>query len=454
MNKYSIENFIDFCDELQINDIATEGLKDVGKSMWEAIKRIFRKIVTWFQNILRSINYFKNATLDDQLNKDLVTVLKIAQPKTELNFNWINYYYKMAAVIGKGSNGQHNVPGMVFGDVSMFGNINGNITTVEDQIKRCVYDIDSSLKAAEESSAKKRIDANEYKNENMVTIPMAQITSDLNKSYSKATAAETNLSKLENACTKLAVNTKGKELVSKAHVFYQKLSQYYRFRIELLSKFLNYAKASLKGTISNVKDAVNSKDRLRTNFKPSINQKMTFKSKAQVDEILDLYTQAINAKTYEEYKPIYTKLTNLLKIEGCCIERITKVSDISIQIVYVKEGISYPIGNQKLYHHSYGATDIKELEPRWKTANNVLYATPRVYFHIGIPLNRYANKLTKDNTNNTLFTPTIKIDKVFVDKELSRTACYVETTKPIPVKPVDYSEWEKTKDVELGFDTK
>ena len=63
-----------------------------------------------------------------------------------------------------------------------------------------------------------------------------------------------------------------------------------------------------------------------------------------------------------------------------------------------------------------------------------------------------ADILKVDSNNKTnLYTPSIKIDKVFVDKELSRTACYVETTKPIPVKPVDYSQWEKVKDVELGL---
>ena len=449
MDEYVIESLINFCDDMLINnDIATEGVKEIGKSVWEGIKRIFRKIVNWFQNIIRSINYFKNATLDSDLNKDLVEVLKISQPKTELNFQWVTYYYKLANNLQTNNNGEHEILGTAMGEASgLFGL--PHATTIEDQIKRCVYDIDSSLKAAEESPAKKRIDANEYKNENLVTIPLGQITSDLKKSYSSSVKAENELSRIDNASTKLMTFTKGKELVSKAHVFYSKLSQYYKFRIDILSKFLNYAKASLKGTVANVKDRLGKDNRIKTNYKPSWKISIKLKSKAEVDDIMQTYEKAKSAQTYQEYLPLYKKLASIFKCDGP-ISGINKESDNQITAMLTKEGVSYPIGNQKLYHHSMSITPIKELIPRWKTNTGVLFPTPRVYFHINVPLNRYSHKLDSNNKTN-LYTPSIKIDKVFVDKELSRTACYVETNKPIPVKPVDYSQWEKVKDVELGL---
>lgn len=453
MNVYTIESLISFCDEFQENEIATEGVKELGKSIWEGIKRIFRKIVNWFANIIRSVNYFKNATLDSQLNSDLVEVLKIAQPKTELNFGWLNLYYKLATAIPTDNNGTHSVAGDVFGEakvrMSWFSEPESHITTIEEQIERSVYDIDGCLKASGESEPMKRITANEYKNSNMVTIPLGQITSDLKRSHTGSTRAENELSRIDNASTKLLTFTKGKELVTKAHVFYQKLSQFYRFRIDLLSKFLNYAKASLGGTINNMKDRFGNVDKLRTNFNSSLKATFKARSKQEIDDIMETYNKARNAETYEEYLPYYKKLADTFKVKGA-IENLTKISDNVLAIIYNKEGSEYPIGNQKLYHHSYETWEIKELKPFWTTPSGVLFPTPRIYFHVGAPLNRYAHGL-KDDNDGTIYTPTVNINKVFVDKELSRTACYVETTKPIPVKPVDFSEWKNAKDVEVGF---
>lgn len=443
----TLESFINFCDDMEIHSIATEGIKDIGKSIWESVKRIFRKIVTWFGNIIRNVNYFKNATLDSQLNKDLIEVLKIAQPKTELNFGWITYYYKLASMIPKNENSDHKIAGDMMGEAKYWGM--SSTTTIEDQIKRSVYDIDECLTAAQNCDAKKRLDANEYKNSQTVTIPLGQINSDLKRCHSKSTSAENELSRIENASTKLAEHTKGKELVTKAHIFYQKLSQFYKFRIELLSKFFNYAKASLKGLTNNIKDKHYKNNKLRTDFRPSNKVKFVFKSN-EVKEILNVYEKAKSAPTYKEYLPYYKTLSQKFKCNGA-ISGIQKVSDNTIIASVNKEGEQYPLAGQSLYHHSYMSGNIKQLEPRWSTPAGVLFPTPRVYFHVGVPLNRMSYKLSKDD-DDKLYTPTIKIDKVYVDKELSRTACYVVTDKPIPVKHVEYSKWERDKDIKLGFD--
>ena len=59
MNAYTLESFINFCDDMQIAEESVN-LKDIGKIIGITIKNIFNRIITWFRNILVSINYFKN----------------------------------------------------------------------------------------------------------------------------------------------------------------------------------------------------------------------------------------------------------------------------------------------------------------------------------------------------------------------------------------------------------
>ena len=128
MREFACEGFYSFA--YGSDDVATEGIKSLGKSIWITIKNVFKRIITWFKNILLNVNYFKNAELDEKMNKDLLTVLKLAQPRTEDNYKVLVKYYNTFKKMGGDLNRKFNgsVTGVaVSGNpiaVSMFGMTN------------------------------------------------------------------------------------------------------------------------------------------------------------------------------------------------------------------------------------------------------------------------------------------------------------------------------------------
>jgi hypothetical protein len=138
--------------------IAEEGSGNIGKSIWITIKNIFRKIVTWFKNLLLNINYFKNAQLDEQLNKDLISVLQVSQPRTELNFNVLQKFYTNYSrfkplntqIDGKYTGIMYQNPRNPFDN-------SGRITDLQTEIEKSINDIDDATDAAKKSSEYERI---------------------------------------------------------------------------------------------------------------------------------------------------------------------------------------------------------------------------------------------------------------------------------------------------------
>lgn len=457
MREFACEGFYSFA--YGSDDVATEGIKSLGKSIWITIKNVFKRIITWFKNILLNVNYFKNAELDEKMNKDLLTVLKLAQPRTEDNYKVLVKYYntfkKMGGDLNRKFNG--NVTGVaVSGNpiaVSMFG-----MTNLTDEINKSISDLDDSMNAARNSEEYKRIEESKYDNKNLKIIPLSNIIPDMKNSQSACVQYNGHVEKLEH----LVSGVDNPDSVTKRIiVLLNKVVSYYTFRINLLTKYFTKAKASLKGTLNNIKGKDDEDAKSRTTTKAG---KLALKLTLTPDkskEVKEEYEACKNSESYSEYKPHYDKLTSLLNLQGANIEGITFSGNVAlVQAVKHKEE-KIPVKGRTLYHTSTGNRDLTELTPSFKTASGVLFPEPRVYVHIGVPLNRYGNKAVDEGSG--LFTReeisyvvVDNITEVYRDPEMGRTASYIKTTKPIKVKKLDINKFNSDRDqnIDLSFSKK
>lgn len=153
---------------------------------------------------------------------------------------------------------------------------------------------------------------------------------------------------------------------------------------------------------------------------------------------------------YAKYKRAFNSLCKACHIvpDGTIITKYklskSKEEDkniLEVSYAYNTKAITLPAGT-KLYHQTV-VKGIKELIPRWKLRgkndSGYLCDKPRVYLTISKSIPRIStdNKLnTRLYSYEVITTPT----KVFVDPllpDVFQKAVYVETTDPIPVRPVD-----------------
>lgn len=162
---------------------------------------------------------------------------------------------------------------------------------------------------------------------------------------------------------------------------------------------------------------------------------------------------------YAKYKRAFNSLCKACHIvpDGTIITKykLTKSKEedkntLEVSYSYNTKAITLPAGT-KLYHQTV-VKGIKELIPRWKlrgkNEGGYLCDKPRVY----LTMSKSLPRISTDNKLNTrlyqyevVTTPT----KVFVDPllpDVFQKAVYVESTTPIPVKPVEKSDVEKVLD--------
>ena len=443
----TIDSLLQFIDT-EPDSIVTEGLKDVGKSVMQKIKNLWARICIWFKNLLRNINYFKNAQLDPQMNKDLVKVLNVVQARTELNFKLIPLFYSVAKMV-KNTN---TIDGGSFGVMS--GNERSlRDTNIENEIDKCVTDLEESLNAAKKLEEYKRIMEDTYSNNNLQTIPLGNITSDVKKSESYLTRFNNELNSISITYEKMQAIPALKRVSSKMVVFLRKAIEYYTFRITLLTKYLNKAKLSLKGMVNNIKNRKNDEftTKKRTKYStPTMKKIMCTSGKQQ--QLKEIYITCRTTRDYNEYKKNYNELIRLTGVPANCnIESMQfNTLDNSVIIIYVKNHfVKIPVGGRKLYHQSHH-TNITELTPRWKTGNGVLFPEPRVYAHLNIALDRHGNMIGRNDSNTYVGYQHVyelqdHIDYVYLDPEMGRTATYIVSDRPIRVKEISRDKFDINK---------
>ena len=457
--EFAIESFISFCDDMMITE---EGFNEIKDKVWTGIKNVWAKIVTWFKNMLLNVNRFKNATLDSTQNSDMVKILKMSQVGTERYFNLLNSYYKSSNSLSK-YDGEHMISKLDMGESQEPGFFHPEIhTSIEDQAEKISTEIRNALDSTKNSSEYKRFTENSYDNKDMKTIPLGNITSELQLCNKMSTKFQGELTNMEKCDKKVLEHRKGAKLVDLMHRFLNQVVQYYTFRINILTKFFINAKASLKGTINNIKESINDRESVKTNRKPSmfmITKPVLLGN--NFGKVKKLYADALGAQTYEEYAPIYKKLIGFLKCPGYIVEECKfNAGSKSCVLKLIKDSTSkMPISpTQKLFHsfenegkcvrgRGQMPSNLSELTPSWKTASGGLFPEPRVYFHLNVPRNRYSGSKNMGG----VYVPKTNPSEVYVDKELGSTAVFVKTTKPIPVKKIDLEEFKKNMDVKLGL---
>lgn len=442
------------------SEIATEGIKEIGAGIWKVIQNLLKKIIAWFKRILLNANYFKNAELDEQLSKDLIHVLKLCQPRTERNFGVIQNFYKYLSLLKNlGSENAYDANlgpvGIKLGVVSSNPMSSVAYTNLSDEIEKCYTDITDSIEATKRSEQFKRIQEDAYENKIIKQIPLGFITNDMKDSQKNSTKYEIELGKIENNVKKL--KTTGREVhsvITDMASLLRKIVDYYTFRINLLSKYFEKAKASLKGTLNNIKDIKKKEGKSKTDTKPKIGIMKTklFSSPDAAKEVAELYENARRAKTYEEYKEYHDKLSSILKSGNNIIFGVI-ASGLTVQWSEVKDSREkIPVEGRSLYHN--GRAGLKELRPTWCTAFGELFPTPRVYVHIGVPLSRFGNKVNDTHSLagiGSTYQITENIKTVYRDPEMGRTAAYIETTKPISIKLIANQQNDEEFDIDFSF---
>jgi len=446
-NEFAIEAFIDYCDNMMIVNEAIN-VKQIGKSIYEGIRKIFNKISRWFKNLLLNVNYFKNAHLSAKMNSDILKVLQMSQARTEAFFKILPELYKSMSTKGTVDD-KTKIEGYNVGIIGPSKEVRA--TTFKDQVHRLSTDIVNNMEAAKNSDEYKRLMKDEYTDE-AKPIPLTNIIPDMKN-------CQKNLSQMEDELTKISnievdeKNTEAVKTLNQVTTFIKHVINYYNFRIQFLSKYFKAAKASLMGMRNNMKEASTHDNRTTTSFKAKKTFNVKVSSEEMKNKIKQLYQDALKAETYAEYKPMYDELVKLLKIKPYTIRRLDFSAPLAIGVTVIDESNSeIPLAKgQKLYHTSPNKFAVNAITPKWTASHGALYPAPRAYFHTTIPLDRHGNRADSEYGGH-VYELAMQPDKIYADREIGLTAIYVVSEKPVPVKRIDYKEWKKLNDINLGIE--
>lgn len=408
------------------------------------------KLHTWLSKMNSNLNVFRNAKLDPQQNKDLMQVLNMAQPRTELNFSIISRFYKQLSLTRQLD---RTIDGKAFG-MRSGPDVAGRQTNLKNEIQKSIVDLKAALSSAQSSEQYKRLKSNSYKNEKMEFIPLSGISTDMKRTRENVSKYA---SLMDDFNKKIAGMKHIDETTKRMVVFLNYVNRYYSFRVSLLSMYFARAKASLRGTIRNVQTKGDQKYQTHDNTQLS---KATWTTKlmkpSAAKELKENYEQALKAETYQKYKPYYDKVMNALGLHGQILRKLQVDTTLGKVKAYsvVTNVQKVNVGDKGLYHTAAaGVPHLTHLTPSYCGRDGYLFPEPRVYFHIGVPLNRCSNMI-KEGSGETVYTPAGKITgTIWKDAELGGTAVYVTTTQDIPVKSIDAiaKQQKDSEDIDVDF---
>ena len=473
---YENDNIIRMVDDIfnEDNIITEANLKDIGKSVWSAIVRIFRTIRTAFQNLLTNVNYFKNSEMDEQQNKDLLYVLKTIDLKALNKYQeYLPMYFRI----------MHKFGNDVTADFQsvVVGELTGGVTDFEFEIQKGVTDIEESLEAGKSSEEYKRIQQDDYKNEKMTKVPLSNIIPDMKDSNSKLTKFINELEKQSSFNDKITEENKdAKALSGKMITYLRKLVEYFKFRISLLQHYFKSAKASIDAVKNNIKEKKAGENKSDQKFSSGLKnvrrKNVTIKDVAAFKESQKKLKEYNSNLEFDKYKEEYKKFTSLLGVsntDGVIIINLDEESGKAQIATTSNKYEKINVGTRKLYHHSAEAEGSavdqnilsKGLKPNALGNKSGLlgltlyYPEPRVYIHLSIPRTPGNNKVGNDRTlfgyvkdfgkENTGCVYEIEGNHdVYRDPEYSGTAAFIISDKPIKCKRVDMDKWYKDHEVE------
>lgn len=442
---FTIESYIQFCDNY---DIADEGLQDIAraaKKAWENIRGVFNKIRTFVKSLSHNVNYFKNATLPKKLSEDIQLLLQNLAPRRE----YINKLFPllMSAATKK----------LVLNDHLS----NDPMRDFEGQIKMSIHDVHVSVKDAIDSVAYKRLQSMDYDFTQMEKIP-------LNSVVSKMKQLEMDITSYENMIRKVNINIENpkdeqeKSISSKLKKLYNALIINMELRCRLLLIYFKKAKASLKGTLNNIKNrktklavsrdytANKNKFKQHTKFYKKDLSEFEFKKFKELDAKISALNNELDK--YDEYVECVKEICTLMGISWSKDKVVLYDSPnknpgkVKFSCINDKGRVRKLLDNTKLYHTSTDP-NLKQLTPRYYFHSGDLlrrlWPTPRVYFAIGTPISNDGNV----GRDKTLYTPKNPITDVYIDEEMGGTAVYVKSDNPIQITKEDFEN--ATKNIEL-----
>jgi hypothetical protein len=284
-------------------------------------------------------------------------------------------------------------------------------------------------------------------------IPLTAITKDMKQSQTQSTNIQNQLDKLENLVSRMGDNLD--KTTKTMIVFLRKASSYFTFRISLLTIYFKKAKASIQGTINNIKEKNNDEFRSKsgTNNLYVTTRSLNISDPNKIAHIEELWSTCANTRFYnEEYKPAYDELSTLLNAKGDTLVPPLRVIGSTVSFRTVKNpNEKINVKGRTLYHTVMGQLVGSYIYPSFRTASGELFPEPRIYVHASVPLNRYANK--PDGNHHRPYVIDEPISEAYRDPEMGRTAMFIKTDHPIKAKEIDIDQFTKdTKDkVDLSF---
>lgn len=438
MDTFQVESFLAYMEN-DYDPIAEESIMDSLQQAKEKLSQIMDGLGNKFSELLGVLNNLKEAKLDKQQNDDMIEVLRVSQPRTDINFNAIRKQC-FSVRTEKDATKQSQVFSVKTGGTPG----KSHATSVEHEVEKSLIDTDESMKAAKRSDAYKRLRHGQYSGKEFETIPISKIAPDLQNSARQLNIFRKSYKALQNELTRLRKEDAPK-VARKIELFFKKVIEYFSFRISILQTYISRAKLSVKGVKDNI--VRSSKDdkpvqTLGDTKRKGIGIQVNMKSISEAEEIKKLHAEACKVQTYEEYKPIYEKLTRLLHCEGKNIEALKVVGTV---VNVVTAGDSTPevvdLNGKQLYHSSTDP-NLKVLSGRFRDAQNTLFPEPRVYMHVNFSTDRFG---AKNSSEHNVYVPVKKIEKAYRDPEMGRTAVYVISHGDIPMKKVDFEKIKENK---------
>lgn len=476
MDGYTIESFIDFCDNYQI---AEEGsLSNFAKKVWINIQTILKKLLQIFKNLLMKVNYLRTSKLPTQKSKDLLLVIQNLNPRYEVLNKTFMMVYKTASIENMQRDKEYTKRMEELKREHPDSNITIDHTNAYDElsseIEQSLDDVTSVVRDATSSSEYKRIQEDNYNNNQISEIPLSNIITAMKK-------AENSLISYEGNAKKMALaeeNPKSeaqKRAAGKCRELFSKICEAYKMQIRLLKIFFDNAKVTATAVGKNIKEKVkkeNDPNRNYANAKSMVGMlikqgavsktvKVTPEQKKRFEEFDKQITECNNKpENFEKYKKAYEEICKIAKTSPNCVliydvpggnrsGMLPAVGENEIAFMVMKDN-NKPmklLSNTKLYHTSDNG-ELKELTGRYyHTSLGIrrLWSSQRVYFSIGNAMSKDGSKFngkdpmakyegTKERSLYK-YEPVEHIDTVYRDVEMGiGSAVYVPTKTSIKIK--------------------
>ena len=326
-------------------------------------------------------------------------------------------------------------------------------TTLLFEIIKTIKDLQDCKKACSKSSCYKRFFKNSYTTADDIVVDASNIILE----YQESKEFLNDYVKLNSKISKIIDNKKNQSknfitISSKIITLLDLILKYYSDRLNILNTLLSKATDD---------DIVINKDEYK--IKVDISNKLIETKEIQLSMnetkhlfgILEKMVDLDNKKKFAEYKKLYKIAAKTLgispKYSFTINSNTIKISNNTARfsLIYLAENYRrIDIKNKTLYHTS-SFPNLDKIKPCCYSKDIQLFTpSPRIYFHISFPLDKYGREVNKnindlkqrfkgeDFDDFKLYVYEIEnnLTYAYIDSDLGYTAAFIETDKPIKIK--------------------